>query len=306
MTKNEFFEAVKEKVLDILREEDQELDCVIGETMKANCVALSSLTFKSTSGNVQPVIYLDDFYEKYLSDDTTVAEAARKVADIYMNNRWDGNLDVSAITDYAKVRDRIILDLYNNERNEEVLKDLPHVPVENTDLSAFFKILLPNEIQGGTGTINVHHGLFDAWHVSIEELYETAWENTRRLCPRDFKSMAEVLKGLCTIEVDDELADMFGMPPMYVLSTENKTCGSIYMIDPLTLSSLAELLKDNLIILPSSRHEVIILPQHENEDFERFKDMVVEVNATQVAPVDVLSDSVYLFDRESKRLRICA
>lgn len=306
MTKNEFFEAVKENVLDILREEDQELDCVIGETMKANCVALSSLTFKSTSGNVQPVIYLDDFYEKYLSDDTTVAEAARKVADIYMSNRWDGNLDVSAITDYAKVRDRIILDLYNNERNEEALKDLPHVPVENTDLSAFFKILLPNEIQGGTGTINVHHGLFDAWHVSIEELYETAWENTRRLCPRDFNSMAEVLKGMCTIEVDDELADMFGMPPMYVLSTENKTSGSIYMIDPNTLSSLAELLKDNLIILPSSRLEVIILPQHENEDFERFKEMVVEVNATQVAAVDVLSDSVYFYDKENKQLRVCA
>lgn len=306
MTKNEFFEAVKENVLDILREEDQELDCVIGETMKANCVALSSLTFKSTSGNVQPVIYLDNFYEKYLSDDTTVAEAARKVADIYMNNKWDGNLDVSAITDYAKVMDRIILDLYNNERNEEALKGLPHVPIENTDLSAFFKILLPQEIQGGTGTVTVHHGLFDSWHVSVEELYDAAWANTRRLCPRDFNSMAEVLKDMCTMEVDDELADMFGMPPMYVLSTENKTSGSIYMIDPNTLSSLAELLKDNLIILPSSRHEVIILPQHENEDFERFKDMVVEVNATQVAPVDVLSDSVYLFDRESKRLRICA
>ena len=306
MTKNEFFEAVKDKVLEILRVEDQELDCILGETMKANCVALSSLTFKSSTANIQPVIYLDDFYERYLSDDTTVSEAARKVADIYMNNKWDGNLDVSMITDFSKVMDRVILSLYNNDRNEEALKDLPHVAVENTDLSAFFKILLPDEIQGGTGTITVHNGLFDTWKVSVDELYETAWANTRRLCPSEFKSMAEVLKGICDIDFSENIDDAFETPMMYVLSTVDKTNGSIYMIDTFTLSAISERFNDNLIILPASRHEVIVLPQNGTEDFGFLKAMVEEVNATQVAPVDVLSNSVYLYERDSRQIRLCA
>jgi len=306
MTKNEFFEAVKDSVLEILRKEDQELDCVIGETMKANCVALSSLTFKSNTGNIQPVIYIDEFYDKYLSEDTTVAEAARKVADIYMNNKWDGNLDVSKITDFSQVMDRVILSLYSNERNEAALKDLPHVAIENTDLSAFFKILLPDDIQGGTGTITVHNGLFSTWNVSVEELYDTAWANTRRLCPPDFKSMAEVLRGMCSMDLLEDFDDAFGVPQMYVLSTSDKTNGSIYMIDTLTLADIADKLEDNLIILPSSRLEVIVLPQNGTDNFEFLKSMVEEVNSTQVEPVDVLSDSVYLFERDSKQVRLCA
>lgn len=68
------------------------------------------------------------------------------------------------------------------------------------------------------------------------------------------------------------------------------------MADNKVLSDIAKELDDNLLILPSSRHEIIILKEATASDVDWLKGMVMEVNGTQVAPEDFLSDSVYFFD----------
>ena len=51
-----------------------------------------------------------------------------------------------------------------------------------------------------------------------------------------------------------------------------------------------------LVILPSSTHEVILIPCDKNREFAKFNNMVKEVNATQLQPEEILSDNAYLFD----------
>ncbi|MDE8682806.1 DUF5688 family protein, partial [Blautia schinkii] len=57
-----------------------------------------------------------------------------------------------------------------------------------------------------------------------------------------------------------------------------------------------ELLGNDFFILPSSNHEMLVLPDDGQVDAEMLIDMVKEVNATQVAPAERLTNDVYHFD----------
>ena len=62
------------------------------------------------------------------------------------------------------------------------------------------------------------------------------------------------------------------------------------------MENMGELLGNDFFILPSSIHEMLILPDDGQVDAEMLKDMVKEVNATQVAPEERLTDDVYHYD----------
>ena len=66
---------------------------------------------------------------------------------------------------------------------------------------------------------------------------------------------------------------------------------------------VAELLGTNFYVLPSSIHELLILPDNGSMQLSELEAMVREVNATQVAPEDRLSDKVQYYDREAKLLQ---
>ena len=64
------------------------------------------------------------------------------------------------------------------------------------------------------------------------------------------------------------------------------------------MKQFAELDGDDIVILPSSRHEVLLIPQRQvNGKYEPFH-MVEMVNETEVSMEDRLSNSVYLYSRE--------
>ena len=59
---------------------------------------------------------------------------------------------------------------------------------------------------------------------------------------------------------------------------------------------------EKLIILPSSTHEVILVPYNKELAETDFKAMVREVNETQLEPEEYLSNNVYVYD--GKELKI--
>ena len=76
------------------------------------------------------------------------------------------------------------------------------------------------------------------------------------------------------------------------------------MIYPGVLRALADDLGENFYILPSSVHEILLLPDSGAEDARYLREMIREVNATQVEPEEVLSDNLYYFDRLKNRMEI--
>ena len=69
---------------------------------------------------------------------------------------------------------------------------------------------------------------------------------------------------------------------------------------------IAEKVGGDYFVLPSSVHEVLIMPKSEDMDPKELRNMVQDVNATQVAEGEILSDQVYGYDAKTHKLSICA
>ena len=92
--------------------------------------------------------------------------------------------------------------------------------------------------------------------------------------------------------------------PMYVATNHSKIFGAAVMCYPNTIKEFAERMESDLFILPSSTHEVIIIVPRQVENLTELKEMVYEVNRTQLSPEEVLSDSVYFYNRKTDTITI--
>ena len=90
--------------------------------------------------------------------------------------------------------------------------------------------------------------------------------------------------------------------PLYVLSNTSGLHGACVMLYPNVLKKLADRLDRDLVILPSSIHEVLLLPYDENVVFDELADMVAAINHSDVPVEDRLSDHVYFYSRAADEI----
>ena len=74
------------------------------------------------------------------------------------------------------------------------------------------------------------------------------------------------------------------------------------MLYPGVLKEMADRIGGDFFIIPSSVHEVILLPDTDKGLNEALKQLIWEVNRTKVAPEEVLSDALYRYDRANGRV----
>jgi hypothetical protein len=164
----------------------------------------------------------------------------------------------------------------------------------------------------GTASITVRSNLADLWGVSEEELFKVALENTQRLFRGTVMSMASVLTELLSDRLDEENAKEFydmvvseeDMVPMYVCSNKQRINGAGVILYKDLLKEFAERVGADFYILPSSIHETLLVPVSDQMEVEYLRSMVREVNATQVAPEEVLSDDVYIYRRADDKITL--
>ena len=89
---------------------------------------------------------------------------------------------------------------------------------------------------------------------------------------------------------------------MYVLTNKAKINGASAMLYSDKIRELADSLQSDLIILPSSVHEVLLLPDDHKQKYDFYRQMVEEVNTTQVEPEEVLSYSLYRYSRDKAEI----
>lgn len=282
----------------------------INDVMKNNGVILSGITMLQDDSNISPTIYLNHYYEAYENGETTLRGIVDDVLDTYERNKVNQSVDMRFFMNYERIKDRIIFKLIHGERNKEMLKDIPHV--RYLDFAIVFQCLVSDEMFGNA-TIMIHNAHLKIWKVTTEELYQNALQNTPKLQQYDIKNMRDVLcelrrleelEGKPLIDKEEYLSELQEAAPMYVLSNRTRVQGASCILYPDILRDFAAAVKSDFYILPSSIHEVILLPAQGDEDEEALKRMVCEVNETQVEREEVLSDSVYFFGRETGKLNI--
>lgn len=276
------------------------------EVMKNNGVKLCGMTVMRQDSNISPTIYLNNYYQAYERDEITLHEAVEDIWYHYRKNQSDKSVDICFFMNYEMVKKRIVYKLVNTERNRELLQDVPHISFH--DLSIVFQCLVSEEMFGNA-TILIHNAHLKLWGVDVQELYRQASLNTPRLYPYDIKNMKEVILEMIRLEEGEEAVvkqreELKQNVPMYVLSNRMKIQGAACLLYEDILKDFAMVIQEDIYILPSSIHEVILLPRTEADNPLLLKEMVKEINETQVEVEEVLSNSVYLYERKTGKIHV--
>ena len=302
-----FKEVVAEKFKDYLPEWYQDAKVVVQPVNKVNHT-LDGLSVRvSEEGtNISPTIYINHMYEDYLSCDDLSATLMR-AADGYMRAMENAqNINVDEIIHGDGAKDKVVFQLVNTEQNKEMLADMPHR--EFKDLSVIYRMVVKIEGESIAST-PIHNGYANQLGFTEEQLFKFAAENTKRILPPVIKSMNDVMRDIFAKDgMPPEIAEMMinEMPPkqqMYVITNAKGINGSVSMLYEDGLHDLAEKLGSDLYILPSSVHEVIAVSSDMGDPNE-LAAMVAEINAGQVALEERLSNQVYLYVKDLRKVTL--
>ena len=276
--------------------------------VKNNDLYLTGLTILNRRVNIAPTIYLEYYYEQYRAG-ATMSDVCQQIIRTYEEHKGTLDFDVKSVTDFNRVKDRICYKLVSADRNKELLSDTPHIKF--FDLAIIFYIMVSSDAEG-MGTITVHDNIMDLWNVSKEKVFELAVQNTQKLFRGKVTSVAEVMIDVlasrldreCACEFFDLMAGEDDMIPMYVCTNTAKMNGAGVIFYNGLLKEFADRVGSDVYIIPSSIHETILIPAGVGMDADEIRDMVKCVNATEVAPDEILSDSVYYYNRLTDRVEI--
>jgi hypothetical protein len=269
----------------------------INHVIKNNGCEMDGLVIMEKGKDIAPTIYLDSFYELYTSGEN-IKNIIRQIEVIYEQNKNNVTFDVNILKHFDTIKDKIVYKVVNYRSNEKLLEQVPHKRI--LDLAVVFYCLLDNEY-GRSATALIYNNNLKNWNVTIDDVYKAALKNTPDLLHSKISSMAALFEK-CGVNVDGEEVDLKDYVPsdMYVLTNESKLNGAACILYENVLYDFAQKLGADLYILPSSVHEVILLPKLSMFEKDELVNMVKEVNTEGVAADEVLSDHVYEYNRTER------
>lgn len=269
----------------------------INHVIKNNGCEMDGLVIMEKGKDIAPTIYLDSFYELYTNGEN-IKNIIRQIEVIYEQNKNNVTFDVNILKHFDTIKDKIVYKVVNYRSNEKLLEQVPHNRI--LDLAVVFYCLLDNEY-GRSATALIYNNNLKNWNVTIDDVYKAALKNTPDLLHSKISSMAALFEK-CGVNVDGEEVDLKDYVPsdMYVLTNESKLNGAACILYENVLYDFAQKLGADLYILPSSVHEVILLPKLSMFEKDELVNMVKEVNTEGVAADEVLSDHVYEYNRTER------
>ncbi len=297
------FETFKEDLANDVKEQfyeryGREVDVETRTVDKMN-ETYEALTVKPEDGivgvNINATVLYND-YENGRSYEEIVTGATNVAAEALQNQP---SFDIESFKDYDKMKGTLAMEVVSKDRNAEILETVPHKDME--DMAVVYRFVL-GDTAAGTGTILVTNQMLDNYGITAEQLHADAMKNAPEIRPMEIKGMGEVLAQQMGVE-DLEMLGL-NIPPeqeqMFVASVEGNVHGAGVLAYEDFMDKASERVGGDFYILPSSVHEVLIIPDNGNFDLKSLENMVKEVNATTVDPVDKLTDSVYHYDSKNK------
>lgn len=304
MLYQEFVYAVEERVN---RKLEGGVKASLYTATKNNGKQRQGMMIEHPGVNISPTIYLEEFYEHFRNG-KSLDDIVREILEFYDKVRCRTSWDTSGVLDYEKMRKKIMFKLINTEKNKELLCNVPHR--ELLDLSIVFYVLM--EITGkGTATMLVRDSHLREWRTDPDTLYEDAKKNVGMLMPAQLFSMRESVEQILG-DKEVQKVNLLEMPEsrdtkkdyMYVLTNPSYIFGAACIVYPHILEMAGEVLGEDFFILPSSIHETILVPASCSVQPAELNQMIREINATQVADEEVLSNHCYYYDRAEKKVRM--
>lgn len=187
----------------------------------------------------------------------------------------------------------LFVKLVNTERNESLVEQ--SISKEFLDLSAVVRVVLKMDKEG-MASMALSKGDAEILGMTEEEIYAAALANTLRLFPPKLMNLGRYVEMSIGVKLplgEDEVTT-------YILTNQKEVDGAVYFMSLEVVGAIAEALEDDLYILPCSVNEVLLVRASELEDgVDELKEMVRDANETVVSEKDILSYSVYHYDKEN-------
>lgn len=329
MNYNEFTKEVKKGVEKIIRNQMYDGIVTIRKIIKNNSIEMKAISITHKGEYTTPTIYLDNYYNEYLKG-KSIDDISEEVFKMYLYGKNNFAFNTDDFSDFNKIKDNIFYKLINYDMNLKLLKEIPHFKI--LDLAIVFFIMVSCD-ENGSATALIHNIHIENWQIQPEELKETAFKNTFEKYPASIRKMEDVISDLI-------LSDIIGKNPdtgmvkedilygnsnynkvetiireevenlkadkdinMYVLTNSIRTNGAACVIYPGILKQFAKEHDTDVYIIPSSIHEVILIP---GKDISKVKlnQMISDVNRNEVDPVEILSNHVYVYQRADDEIHM--
>ena len=264
---------------------------------KNNSVEFDSLRIFVGKKEIHAGITICDYYITY-ENGKTISEISKEIFQLY-DACWEPSFQTTDSGHLAdELRSCLIFRLINRDKNQLLLEKVPYIPFFDLALT-FHRLIQTKEGTMVTSCVTLED--CGSWHVEKEELFFFSLCNMPSLLPAQLHNIEDMILTLVGQELpaysenqDITLSREEGHAyPMYVLSNSSGIHGASSILYPDMLENCRHLISADFYILPSSVHELILVPIMEEVEMETLKEMVRTVNENQIAEEDFLSDEVY-------------
>ena len=292
ITFNEFKQTVRDRLPGMLPQGYGDCSIMI-EPVTKTLESYTSLCVVREGTGLCRSVNLDRHYERYLSGvemdsviKDIVSEAVQETTDI--------PLDLSWITDYDAAKDRLFIRLSGCGNFENIRDCAPYRML--SDMVITYHILIRNDGKNIVSAM-VNNGIALVWGITPRQLHDDAVANSPRIMPGRVETMEDMLSGL--------LGEEYPAPPkrgkgLMVITNETGIDGASALVYPGVMENAAEYFEGSYYVLPSSIHEVILMPEGFMTDPIRLNEMIGSINNAVVSPGDRLSYTAYRYDAEEK------
>lgn len=296
MTYDEFKEYTADHLAEYIaadRSADAQVD--INCVYKNNGIVRDGVTIRYPDQNIAPTIYLDDVYADYQDGLSKEACMHKIVVETDRAAARSEAVDVKALADYSKARQNLYVSAVNFESNKEMLQNMPYE--KHGDIALIVRAEVPElGSESGIASYKINNDMLKQYGVSEEQLIKDALQNSSKIRPARFVNMNQMLQDM--LPGMEELPDI----GMHILTNVQKLDGAAAMFYPDIMDEIERQMGGKVTIIPSSVHEVIVIPADASQSEKEFAEMIAEVNKTEVAPQEILGYRPLVYDEITKEV----
>ena len=267
---------------------------------------------KESDSGTAPAALLNGFYNQISEKESEdfLEEMAEEIVRLFCFSDFVENYGetlAEQVMDYDFCKDKLLFKLVNTGLNQELLLDRPHIPF--LDLSITFYVRL-EERDGMETRVPVNEFLRETWKMTAQELYQQALRNAPEIMPARFSEMDQTAAFLLLMdeEMTSGILDM--LPPVENMKADTLYCltnhlvrnGASVLLYPGVLKECAAKCGNDLVILPSSVDEVLLMSLSDENKLNELTEMVRGINQSVLEPGKVLSNHVYRYDYENDQI----
>lgn len=266
---------------------DEEFYIEYNEVQKNNVNKEAYRLIPKTQKTCSPVAYCENF--ENCSDNT---EIAKELINIWNKGKSYEIPDIEELGSREFILKNVYPKVVANTNNE--LIDGQHLVFkEFLDMFVIYYVNIGADNEG-TASYNVQEKMIANAGIDMEELHSKAIKNLEKEV--SIKDMQDIIMNI--IGITDESEFDFSQVPeenqMLVLSKKDSMYGASVILCASVLEKLDSFWNGEFVILPSSVHECISV-RSDGFTLQEMKEMVMEINDTEVSPEDRLTDSVYVY-----------